>query len=30
MVVKKDIVNLIFTSENAFKATVYALVNFDE
>lgn len=30
LVVKKDIVNVIFTQGNDFKATVYALVNFDE
>ncbi|MBP5719464.1 MAG: hypothetical protein J6W82_00195 [Bacteroidales bacterium] len=30
MVLKKDIVNIIFTQANEYKATVYALVNFDE
>ncbi len=29
LVVKKDIINLIFTPADSYKATVYALVNFD-
>jgi hypothetical protein len=30
LVVKKEFIGLIFTEANAYKATVYALVNFDE
>ena len=30
MALKKDVINLIFTPENNYKATVYTLVNFDD